>query len=1429
MKKHARLLCAILVVAVLASSLAFVVGAEGEDAFTKSFEVTNFGGNKISDGSLVTSEVEGNRVTSVETMNPTHSPYISVGKVDGKNPYVVTYINKTESGEAMADGNNLSISVNTGISDAFKVVGSDAKGYYVIDLDVATHGYTIPEVFISVVMRRALDGNGYPFSENIKIGGYVTEGNAWAHLTIVGDIANNVAKVYVDGNYVGDAGKAVKTDNDKNVLASDTEVTARGYRVEISKNDTAYSVTEGENYAFDNFAHRLYIEDGAAITEAIADGDITDWEGYTNGRSGEKLPTLATVNGVEYSNVKILESLLSTNDTMNVEFKALPFGPVKITANATINTNGMPKDELITLGSTCTIKSEKGNIVTTQAPFVSNITDKSIKGTVNTVVRASNPDNQLGAADGQYGLWYVGYNVANMRGTFLVTDTYTGHKYIRDTVYSGTVPKDANTYIDWHTGNDSVNMAYKLGVDQHIIFDIDFALITRGTHININPITRTSGGSGVWGNTSAYFDDIFTAAGIPDGEFAHVTAVVTVDTRVMTIFVNGKYVMTVENSISTNAEGHYCNGIRTFSSSDATAGYANVSLRCVQNADLTAAVNAQDITLWSGNLYNEDYEMTKTAAKATIDGVPYYSEADMEAALYGNKSKPAVVKILHVFDEEITVNCDANIYTYGQDVKFVDVNGNALVPESNGIIVLDIPYMQNREEAQLTVEGEGLVNMPNVYEAVKADVSGNIFNSFAISSGAAGIWGSVGYRGASLITNVDTGDVFYRESARPNTDGTMNSGGNQYANMQFNSIELTYEEGKNEYIVADFDFGTDALIDDDISVQLIPRGTNGGAWANNICLNAIGISSGEMAHVTIVFDFTNNYAHVFVDGIYITSVEEGAMDDDNCTGTNANTWTDEYLTGSVFTVSELKLCSNQKTGTVCFDNVLIRAYDLDADKDGIDKAVSAMDITKWVDSVYTENYEGSQLPAVASIDGVDYGSIYALNEALAKESVYSKTVVIKHTPSAAVKICNDATVETNALEVTIDSNTGAYEFDPGIPAYRSTSTGLAYATSRLLKSVVGTVYSFSTISAENCMNSATAVVWTYDADFKSYDVVFYAYGDTIAPLDGGEYIKGTTFYREQWAEMHLEDEGFVIGDIITAFPVASPITATQFYLFSPYTKEAPFAATDLRYGAKIDTNIAFTLYVNKAQTATVGEIVTIDGVEYVAITYYLAPNEIEKTITATFEVVDENGVTYIQKQSISFVEYAEALLTTFGTEEDKALTVAFLDYANAAHALFDKNGAKMNSVTALVEAYASYLPANELTEKLDTSMLAPYIRSAAMKLDSAPSFIFKVARGFVGTIEFSYDHLGTVSTVSIDVDASDVEKLIALDTFVVFDLCSDITVTVTTGDVTVSGSYNLASYAQGLEDNAFAVALYNYAKVALAYKMGSTHFATPEI
>ena len=153
----------------------------------------------------------------------------------------------------------------------------------------------------------------------------------------------------------------------------------------------------------------------------------------------------------------------------------------------------------------------------------------------------------------------------------------------------------------------------------------------------------------------------------------------------------------------------------------------------------------------------------------------------------------------------------------------------------------------------------------------------------------------------------------------------------------------------------------------------------------------------------------------------------------------------------------------------------------------------------------------------------------------------------------------------------------------------------------------------------------------------------------------------------------------------------------------------------------------------------------------------------------------------------------------------------------------------MPAVTELINEYSAYLPGTDLNvEAADTSAINSIIRSASLRLNSVPEFVFRVARGFRGTITLSYNSLGVPVSETFYVNTLSCEQSITLKGMNVYDVASDITITITPygSDTSVTGQYNLATYAQGLEDNAFAVALYNYSKIALQYHNANTdkHF-----
>lgn len=576
-------------------------------------------------------------------------------------------------------------------------------------------------------------------------------------------------------------------------------------------------------------------------------------------------------------------------------------------------------------------------------------------------------------------------------------------------------------------------------------------------------------------------------------------------------------------------------------------------------------------------------------------------------------------------------------------------------------------------------------------------------------------------------------------------------------------------------------------------------------------LRELHVNRGEMAHITLIFDFTENYAHVYLNGKLIYSVSGGAMDN--------GAWESNYVSGTYYTVSELKLCSDKKTSTVCFDNINIRAFDNAVEEDAILGAVESGYTTDWADSIYNNDYVTCAIPTLAVIDGVEYGSADEVNKVLSVETDGQKNIEFKHAPACVIKVQTDARIETNALSVEFDWNTGIYAFEIDDEWYVSTENGIAYASSKLVHNVDGTAHIFETITQENCWYNATPVTWYLDDSFEKYDVVFYVYGDQIKPLNDRTYVKGKNLYKDQWKAIELTDDGYTIGDVVESYPTAGPNVGEKFYTYSPLTQAAPFAAVDLRVSAVVNTNIALTVYVMKSQTVSEGEIFVLGRYEYIAITFDIDPTEVDKIFEAEFLVADTYGNVYTQVYDICFLDYAKKILKNNYSEADKKIVANLLAYANEAHALLDETGEGIPAVEEVLNTYSYYLVDEELGEKADTSELSSVIRSAALNLNSAPEFVFKVARGFRGTVELSYLSLGEEVKVAYTVDARVSEEIIVLSGLNVYDLCGDITITITEegADAPIVGTYNLTSYAQSVENNGFAKALLAYSKLALEY------------
>ena len=237
------------------------------------------------------------------------------------------------------------------------------------------------------------------------------------------------------------------------------------------------------------------------------------------------LPTLATVDGVEYGNSKSLEKTLSTNDAINVEFLAEPFVPVNIAANAVINTNGMEQSKLFTLADGCTIKSTNGNIITTTSPFVSNNGEKHISvSSAASVVKSDKVKDNLFASFSA-----SDYDKEIGRSMYQIADT----NYINDR-FNGYNGDNINAVNSWCAWTPSKKIAYVTGADQHIVIDFDMAKNDSLVY-KFSTITVNSGGSSQFkdaqGNAAPVDIDVDTFLfDYNQGDFVHVTMVLSVDT-----------------------------------------------------------------------------------------------------------------------------------------------------------------------------------------------------------------------------------------------------------------------------------------------------------------------------------------------------------------------------------------------------------------------------------------------------------------------------------------------------------------------------------------------------------------------------------------------------------------------------------------------------------------------------------------------------------------------------------------------------------------------------------------------------------------------------------------------------------------------------------------------------------------------------------
>jgi hypothetical protein len=200
----------------------------------------------------------------------------------------------------------------------------------------------------------------------------------------------------------------------------------------------------------------------------------------------------------------------------------------------------------------------------------------------------------------------------------------------------------------------------------------------------------------------------------------------------------------------------------------------------------------------------------------------------------------------------------------------------------------------------------------------------------------------------------------------------------------------------------------------------------------------------------------------------------------------------------------------------------------------------------------------------------------------------------------------------------------------------------------------------------------------------------------------------------------------------------------------------------------------------------------------------------------------DGGYTLTVDYTYSVVKYAQALLAGNYSDESKALVASAVKYVEAAYTFTKVENADLAALVANANYTAALATASSLTKDTivagnNYSNLNVAIYSAALTLSNDYKYVVDFVDTYTGTV--------TVNGVSYTVVDG---KVNGKDTVTVtlrgYEFNAGLTVTATTENGTVEGTYTLADYVKAMADgkdtafDALLVALYNFTVEAKDYK-----------
>ncbi len=1428
-----KIICAVLVFALLCGTLVFATSAEttGSD-FTPGRTLASVN-NRVDP---LASTAEGNLFVQFDNFNAAANYKLIEYLVSDAGSDDQYWLSRVESdGESFTGSghSHLNLYVKESIPAEEEGGAPDVHFGHVLkagevivyETDMYFEDAMLNGLYVNLNMRNATGDNGYGGSslssaQDRALAGKLPVGE-WFHLTAIGDVDNDVVYWYLNGEYIQKTDKGVSG----GVVAYENKYVYYGVRWQINN----ANVNHGQSIAFDNiFTNIITTEDLGEFTMGAENLDnFAQAQPYT---LREVVP-VAIVDGVEYDTVAEVNAVLAEAlEPVEVELLRDFNSALVVNCDATINTNGI--NSIIKAPSNVKV-SNVGNVYTYDAPYVGTQkdTEKVSQTDFLAAVRYDAADNQLKTA----GLSFCGYNAPyDHNGTrhetyhIAYTAINTQDKNVFGMVQPYGMMGSQNSYIDMklgENGGDYHGVYYSEDAKDgyYVVVEFDAArlgdvfalpayIVARETN-DTNGTTATK-----WSAQYDMGNAVFSK--LPEDGFGHVTVVAVANENKGYFYIDGALVATANNFFF-NEEGfnNFKNGQRVMLDSFRFGGntnmpmaYDNMYLRVMKGADagnLVVLAGTNNITTWDKGVYNEDYVVPTLPVLATVDGVDVYNTAAITSKLVG--------------ENVVTVEMKKNIYTA------TTVNGNVII-NTNSLVANFVPG----ESATMDTSVENTIKFTIPY--IPAYTANKVTGGVSAILNGGGVSGGTSVNNAYQYFDGVKTEFFDLYEIFPTT------GGDSYFKISpikdftvFNNTEISPETGKVQgaqnpfvgysvgkaldmegYYVIDFDIATEG---EHVNMTLNPTIRNvdengtvvSGKYPDgtNISYKNFIVPSNQWTHVTVIGDMANNVSYLFVDGKLVNANYGYAYRTDS----------GNYLGGGLKFDSIRFNYGNggnsiKAEESTLLNNLAARVYS-GSEKAVIDALVEAKSLADWSESLYEGN---KQLPGIITIDGAPYGNSVVASEALSVEGEDTYNVSFKADFEYPVTIGASAVVDTNGI--------GAYKVAEGDPVEAVIEDEAAIIYAPFAVEVDEEVVTVTTITEDNAYIYADCVYWVYgfdEDDNEIYEAVYYPIGTAITYYGtndiakyGNYIVDGTLTSLAGWL---LDGE----GEYVTDFGVA---TGAESYIYYMEYTTAPTEITlpDAMYNLSLSTDYKINLFVPKAiYTGDATRATTAGGVEYIVLTQGVAATEIANAVEflVTYTI---DGVEYTEVVEVSVLDYAEAVMASDYSKMLKRTIMAALNYSETAieELLGEQNQAIKEILDADANAEFVTIDTENYGDSTDITKLT-FLCGGKVHVGANPEFVFTVRQGYAGTIIFTYEGVEGKVTVTKEVDATEAEVDVVLENVKIYDVNALITITYvpTEGDEVV-GEYTLGTYINELAnsnyDSATAKALYVYSDVANVYK-----------